>query len=220
VAELQVEAQQKVDDNNVEESISAFFTSKGHRPLPLDGISAEGKKPELAFTDGLNTTCLRVLRKSSLQARNKLLKAAMDSVSFTSTANKVYIALPKVYATILDAAVLREQGLGLMLYDERGVEEVLPPKLFEHRSESKPSLEIEQLKRRILALEKGVETLSSELIKIRSMKSLQLGPKSLEPNGPPVVGPSKPDLLPSFFEGNPWIDILSKRGREPEQVAG
>jgi hypothetical protein len=220
MAELQVATAGALAANRMKESLTNFFVSKGNQLLPLESISIEGKRPEMAFTDGLNTTYLRVLEKHDLPERNGLLKVALDSVSFTSMANRVYVALPKTHAAVLDAAILREHGLGLVIYDARGVEEVLPASLFEHRPEAKPSMEIEQLKRRISTLERTVETLSSELTRVKSMKPLLAGPRTSEHSGPAAPQPSKPDFLPSFFEDNPWVDILAKRGREPEQVAG
>lgn len=220
MAELQVATMRALAADGIVESLTDFFVSKGNRPVPPESISIEGKKPEIAFTDGLNTIYLRVLEKPDLARRNGLLKVAVDSVSFTSVANRVYVALPKTYAAVLDAAILREHGLGLIVYDARGVEEVLPASLFEHRSEAKPSMEIEQLKRRISTLERTVETLGSELTRVKSMKPLLAGPRTPEHDGPVAPEPSKPDFLPSFFEDNPWVDILAKRGREPEQVAG
>lgn len=219
MAEPQVATTRALAADGTIESLTNFFVSKGNRPVPPENLSIEAKKPEISFTDGLNTTYLRVLQKRDLTGRNGLLKVAVDSVSFTSVANKVYVALPKIYAAVLDAAILREHGLGLIVYDARGVEEVLPASLFEHRSEVKPSVEIEQLKRRISTLERNLETLSSELTRVKSMRPLP-APRPSEHDGPVVPEPSKPDFLPSFFEDNPWVDILAKRGREPEQVAG
>ncbi len=119
MAELKVAAVQMAGEENARESLQAFFSSRGSRPISLKGTPIDGSKPGLIFTDGVNTTYLRILERGNLQNRNGLLEAVVDSVSYTSVANKVYLALPKVYATVVDAAILQEKGLGLIVYDSR-----------------------------------------------------------------------------------------------------
>jgi hypothetical protein len=208
------------DEENLRESLQTFFSSRGNRLVPLKGIPIEGNKPGLAFTDGANTTYLRILEKPNLQNRNGLLEAALDSVSYTSVANKVYLALPKVYATVVDAAILRDKGLGLVVYDARAVEEVLPAQFFDHKqAEVKTDADIEQLRKRISALERTVDMLNNELSRIKSIRPLQPGSNSIQPGNLPSIESPNPDGLPSFFRDNPWVDILTKRGKEFEQVA-
>jgi len=209
-----------VGEENPRESLQAFFSSRGSRLIPRESIPIDGNKPELAFTDGLSTTYLRILEKTKLQGRNGLLEAVVDSVSYTSVANKVYLALPKIYAASVDAAILRERGLGLIVFDTRGVEEVLPARLFDHRlPETRPNVDIEQLRRRISDLERTVDMLNHELSKIKFIRPMQLDLKSIQPGDPTTIEPPNPDGLPSFIHDNPWVDILTKRGKEFEQVA-
>jgi len=202
--------------------LTEFFASKGQRPISRDTMPVrEEEKPDLAFTDGRTTTYLKVFDKDDLQNRNTLLQAALSSVSYIPVANRVYLALPKVQAAILDAAILRERGLGLVVYDSKGVEEVLPASLFEHETTStKTNVDLERLTSRISALERTVETLVSELSKIKSLRLEQLEVKRTRPESPTAFEPQKPERLPSFLQDNPWLDILSKRGREPDQFAG
>jgi len=208
-----------VGENTVEESLEAFFSSRGHRRVSQEKHN-EGKRGERLFTDGINTVYLRVLEVTGLDERNRLLETIADSVEQTSVANKVYLALPKLCATILDAAILREKGLGLMVYDSRGVEEVLPARLFDHTPpEPKNTLELEQLRRRISALEQTVEVLNSELSKIRSTRPMQLNTRTAQISAADTIEAQKPEVLPSFLQDNPWVDILARRGREVEQVA-
>jgi len=209
-----------VGEKRIDESLEAFFSSRGHRRISGENKHTERKKGELVFTDGVNTIYLRALEMNGLDERNRLLETIADSVAQTSVANKVYLALPKVCATILDAAILREKGLGLMVYDSRGVEEVLPARLFDHMPpEPKNTLELEQLRGRISTLEQIVEALNSELSKIRLTRPVQLNTKSTQISDADTTEPQKPDVLPSFLQDNPWVDILARRGREVEQVA-
>ena len=209
-----------VGEKTVDESLEAFFSSRGLRRILEGNRHRERKKGELVFTDGVGTVYLRVLELNGLDERNRLLETIADSVEQTSVASKVYLALPKLCATILDAAILREKGLGLMVYDSRGVEEVLPARLFDHTPpEPKNTLELEQLRRRISALEQTVEVLNSELSKIRSTRPMQLNTRTAQISAAHTIEAQKPEVLPSFLQDNPWVDILARRGREVEQVA-
>jgi len=202
--------------------LTEFFASRGQRAIPEDTISTGTKeKPDLAVTDGKTTTYLKVFRRDDLQERNTLLQVALGALSYTAVANRVYLVLPKVQAAVLDAAALRERGLGLLVYDLKTIEEVLPARLFEHGSVgTRPSADLERLRGRISALEQTVEALVSELSRIKSVKLEQLEVKGRRPETPAIAGPQRPQPLPSFLQDNPWLDILSKRGRESDQIAG
>lgn len=179
------------------------------------------EKPDLAFTDGRAATFLKVIDTTGLRDRNALLQAALGSVSCTRIANRVYLVLPKVHAAVMDAAILREKGLGLIVYDSKGVEEVLPPRFFDHDTADKePSPDLELLKRRISDLERTVESLTTELSKVKSLRLEQLETRKTRPESSAVAEPQRPERLPSFLEDNPWLDILSRRGSEPEKIAG
>lgn len=204
------------------ERLAEFFALKGQRPIAQDTMLAGAEdKPDLAFTDGRTTTYLKVFEKNGLEERNSLLQVALSAMSYLQVANRVYLVLPKVHAAIMDAAILRERGLGLIVYDSKEVEEVLPASLFEHDAKNaNPSADLERLKSRISALERTVETLASELSRVKSTKLEQLEARRTYPEVPASIGPQKPQPLPSFLQDNPWLDILSKRGRESDEIAG
>jgi len=211
-----------VAEEDIVGRLTGFFASRGQRSIPEDTISTgTEEKPDLAVTDGKATTYLKVFRRDDLQDRNTLLQVALRALSYTAVANRVYLVLPKVQAAVLDAAVLREKGLGLIVYDSKAIEEVLPARLFEHESVgARPSADLERLRSRISALEQTVEALVSELSKIKSVKLEQLEIKRTHPETPAIAGREKPQPLPSFLQDNPWLDILSKRGKESDQIAG
>ncbi len=206
----------------IDSRLTEFFASRGQRPVPRDKIPADGEeKPDMAFTDGRTTTYLKVFEKDDLEERNTLLQVALSAVAYIRVANRVYLVLPKVQASIVDAAILRERGLGLIVYDSKEVEEVLPATFFEHDvSGAKPSADLERLKSRISTLERTVDTLVSELSRIKSLKLEPLESRRTHQEIPITVAPERSQPLPSFLQDNPWLDILSKRGREPEQIAG
>jgi len=211
-----------VAEASITARLTEFFASKGQRPIPQDTISTgREEKPDLALTDGRITTYLKIFLRNDLQERNTLLEAALSAMSYTEVANRAYLVLPKIQAAVLDAAVIREKGLGLIVYDSKAIEEVLPAHIFEHNSASaKPSADLERLKSRISTLEQTVEALVSELSRIKSLKIEQPDVRRTHPETPAIARSQKPQPLPSFLQDNPWLDILSKRGREADQIAG
>lgn len=205
--------------NKVGEQIKEYFLSKGHRILSSSEFSNSVEGQNLAFSDGESVIFVRILSEEELADRNSLLNAALQSLSFVGKANKVYLALPKIYATILDSEVIQNRGLGLLVFDERKVAEVILPKFFELQAPITKKLmeEIEDLKglkNRVLDLERTVRSLTRELSRLKStevkIKELKL----------PAIEVPISTGLPSFFKDNPWVEILTRRGREPERAAG
>jgi len=198
--------------SSTEEKLKSYLMSKGMQPLPIDD-SLE-TKPNLSFQEGNGyKVFVKVPSREELQERNAILNLILNSTTFRKTANKVYLALPKIYASIIDGAIIQGQGLGLIIYDEKIIDEVIAPKIFEHKDSSnyQENLAIEQLVSRISQLEQTVQTLKFEISQL----------KSIRPTFGEAAKTEKiekiPDSLPSFFRDNAWLDILSKRGREPER---
>jgi len=113
--------------DSTEEKLKSYLVSKGMQPLPING-SFEGR-PNLSFQDGNGSRIfVKIASRDELEDRNAILSLVLRSVSFRQTANKVYLALPKIYASIVDGAIIQGEGLGLITYDEKTIEEVIAPK--------------------------------------------------------------------------------------------
>jgi len=125
----------------------------------------------------------------------------------------VYLALPKIYASTIDGAIIQGQGVGLIVYDEKTIEEVIAPKFFQHqasKSQENHAEEIEQLRSHLTQLEQTVQILKCEISQLKSIRPIEETTKTQKTE-------SVPESLPSFFRDNAWLDILSKRGKEPER---
>jgi len=198
--------------SEIKERIKEYFLTKGYRVLnSYDAVS--DVKPSIAFTDGKTTTLVKVLSKQELSDRNSLLNAALQASKLLGKADKVYLALPKIYSTILDGKIMQKHGLGLLVYNERKVVEAVPAKFFESNIPDLKKLikEIEDLKdlrNRVLELEQRVKLLVDEISRLKTVKTKVTEPK------PPPVEVSAPQELPSFLKDNPWLDILTRRGQE------
>ena len=157
----------------------------------------------------------------------------MDSIMRASAlagkASRTYLAIPKRAASIVDARLFEDRGIGLFTYDQRNVEEALPARYFEinaplpHNSENPAAAELEgeisELRSQFETLEKVVRELREEL---SSVKDNRLPERLVESFATTSVVPEIPVVnnLPTFFSGNPWIEILSRRGREEAAIAG
>jgi len=201
--------------SSTEEKVKSYLMSKGMQPLSID--ESLETKPNLSFNEANGCKVfVKIPSREELENRNAILSLILRATSFTRTANKVYLALPRTYAPIIDGAIIQEEGLGLIVYDEKAINEVIAPKFFEHQASSKSqenldvSQEIDQLGSRISQLEQTVQTLKSEISQLKSIRPLVEKSKTEKTE-------SVRDGLPSFFRDNAWLDILSKRGREPER---
>ena len=163
----------------------------------------------------------------------------LSSLRFEGT--QPYIAAPRLLCATLDSQILRSSGIGLLVYDERRIEEVIEPGSIQPSiqirqkqtlsNSDKPLLaELTELKSKYAELEQNISRMSAEF------KSIQMHAfTSTQPSHTPILEhldtfqPSttefqstlQEDSLPSFFANNPWLDVLSKRGRmEDPLVAG
>jgi len=200
--------------------IKEYFVRRGYRILSVDEVSSD-VKPSLAFTDGESTIYVKVFSEEELSDRNSLLDAVLQSLRLIEKANRVYLALPKIYSTILDGRILQRHGLGLLICGGSGVTEAIPARQHEisvheglRSDEMKMILdglhELRDLKRRVSELEETVKMLSEEISRLKSMR---VRVRAEEMKSPPV-SVKIPQELPSFFKDNPWLEILTRRGQE------
>lgn len=204
------------------------FLSKGYKE-----VRGKGSGKELLFEDGLHLTLVRILAKEDLSDRNAILRTIVSLNPREAKVNRAYLALPKRYVAALDGSILREMGIGIIAYDEGGVQEVMSAALFEKELESQRLEEaetlrydIDELRRLYTELRREVSDLGEELAELRrEVRSLKAENSTAKAMGmrkaePVVVKGSVAEgrELPSFFADNPWLDVLSRRGKE--DVAG
>jgi len=169
-----------------------------------------------------------ILEESDWTNRQAFLNSIMKATALAGKSNRTYIALPKNAASLTDARLFHERGIGLFTYDHRNLDEALPARYFELTSAAVPQTseaadlrfesEIRELRAQIDTLERTVHSLSEELM------SLRRAPSSAEPvetftstRTQSVIPPA--EGRPTFFAGNPWLEVLSRRGREETRIA-
>jgi hypothetical protein len=189
----------------------------------------------LSFMMDNERTLVCVLTITDVIQRNRIIETLLHVSSLRSEGIQAYIAAPRLLGATLDNEILRSSGIGLLLYDDRLVEETIKPGPtsratgISQASQSRSAdailiTELAALKLTCAELEKNMSRMRMEF------KSLQESAMSstTTPHGSDL--PQKlntlhcheatyqtvtvgEDTLPSFFSNNPWLDVLSKRGR-------
>lgn len=181
---------------------------------------------DLTFKNGNLIFSIEILSGEEILDKNAILNSALKAIERFEYSNKVYLALPKVYASIIEGEILQNHGLGLLTYDEKEVKEVIPAKLIEKKSIAKEDyakkleelqVELKKLKENYMILKGIVDSLKIEVSKLKagSIKTPLIKEEKVEVEAQPKIEASTTQL-PSFFKDNPWLEVLAKRGREPE----
>jgi hypothetical protein len=210
---------------NVRQRIRQRFTSVGfEESIVVDN----GPSPDMLFQSGDTSIRVVILDEPGWANRQAFLNSIMKATALAGKSNKTYLALPKSAASLTDARLFHERGIGLFTYDHRNVDEALPARHFEmatgavrqtregidHRLEN----EIRELRAQIDTLERTVHSLSEELMSLRRVPSAP-EPVDVFPSTPTLTTIDAVESLPTFFAGNPWLEVLSRRGREDPRIA-
>lgn len=203
------------------------FLSRGYHE-----VRHKGSDRELLFKEGLNLTLVRLVTRDELRDRNALLKAIVSLNPRDAKVNRAYLALPKRYVAALDGSILKDRGIGVIAYDEGSVQEVVPAVLFEREPESQHvdetetlRYDVDELRRLYTELRKEVMDLRVELTdlrrELRGLRTEEQTTVAVEERKERSRAAGKApgtqgSELPSFFADNPWLDVLSRRGREDD----
>ena len=184
--------------------------------------------PDLLFQAEGTSVHVIILDESLWADRQAFIDSVMKASTLAGKSSRTYLALPKSAASLTDARLFHERGIGLFTYDHKNVEEALPARYFEMTTTTASETdkaaadqfenEIRELRAQIDTLERTVQSLSEELMSLRRERSPA---ESLEVPPPVRVLPpvAAVDSLPIYFAGNPWVEVLSRRGREGARIA-
>jgi hypothetical protein len=206
----------------IEERLLHYFLAMGAQPVePLRNLPT-GLTVEL----GLDKVHIAVLKNDAFLERGKIIESIMDLLSGRHLANQIYLAAPRLLGTSLDAELFRSHGIGLLLFDERRIDETISPHSFPvHQSDASDQntnlglvTEVATLKSMYSEMQETVAKLHEDLKNLR--ESFCPAPSNSERIRRPQAPSHELSLtaasseLPAFFTNNPWLDVLSKRGRE------
>ena len=195
-------------------------------PEENDGIS---------FQLGAEKAHVLILKPEDLAERNAILDAILNLSALKYTHQLVYLAAPRIFGAGIDAIVFRSRGIGLLLYDERRIDEAVSAQPLESKQLASPSeqddrpvvAELATLKTMYFEMERTINQLRNDLTALHNRQHLHqdtLIPPSAQmiTTVPSFHVDHTPEgQLPSYFMNNPWLDVLSKRGTgEREPIAG
>jgi hypothetical protein len=191
-------------------------------------------QPGISFLLGAERVHVLILKPQDLSQRNVILDAVLNLSALRPTYQLVYLAAPRLFGASVDAEVFRSRGIGLLLYDERRIDEAVGAQTMPRASSSEASehpndvlvTELATLKSMYLEMERTVDQLRHDLASLHN-PNRQHGQRFELPEDTTelTTPPSFPDAsirsgeLPSYFINNPWLDVLSKRGNGREQIA-
>jgi hypothetical protein len=194
----------------------------------------------LTFISGGDRIYVVVLRAQDFAYRNGIIDTVLNLASLRNSYEFLYLAVPRLLGATIDAAIFRSHGIGLLLFDERRIDEAVAARAVQSTfvqvtsptGDGSIASELAALKSMYAEMERNLAKLHEDLRKFRDAPNKRETSSELNPEHvttPPMV-PGEPVFalpvferngLPSYFSNNPWLDVLSKRGRsENELIAG
>jgi hypothetical protein len=195
-------------------------------------MGAENTEPIEGHTEGLTLTLgservhITILTNEIFLQRGKMVESVISLASLKDSADRLYLAAPRLLGTTVEAGIFRSHGIGLLLFDDRRIEEIVSPQSFQqhqpaignHTRDQLLMTEIETLKsmyaemeRSVTALREDIRDYQQTISSITSSPERFMSPQAMAQQ--PAFVPEN-SHLPSFFTNNPWLDVLSKRGSE------
>ncbi len=216
------------------EIISRYYEAEGFYEVKWREEALSPGLGTLILSDGKHEIAVNILGEEDVRGRGELQEALIESEKLLEEYEGVVLAIPRRFSSAVDETVLIKYGLGLVIYDNMGVMEVISPKLRERRprtvedagkvrdsrneelvrlrSELSRVLKIlEEMEARMDRLEREQRTLLQRLREIEARepaetRKIEEAPRIREP-------PADSSQLPSYLRDNPWVRILSQRDR-------
>jgi len=175
---------------------------------------------------GSDKVHVAILMNDSFLQRGKIIETVMNLTFLKDSVTLVYLAAPRLLGTSIDANVFRSHGIGLLLFDDRRIDETVEPRSIQ-RPQPEPSAEkldatiateVQTLRSMYLDMERTVSRLREDLKAFQ--ENFNYPPSAPQRISQPPIFRQEPKFaggspeLPSFFSNNPWLDVLSRRGRE------
>jgi len=195
-----------------------------------------GSKGGVSFLIGGESIHVLILTPDALAHRNAIIDAVLSLTTLRSQYNLIYLAAPRLLGASIDASLFRSRGLGLLFFDERRIDEAVPPQLAQFApAAATPPIqdnavvdELATLKSMYRDMERTLNQLRDDLTNLRQLTPVQVeAPRISEPVPSAADQPIfthrrlESGPLPSYFTNNPWLEVLSRRGNgDQDRIAG
>ncbi|MCL7382846.1 MAG: hypothetical protein LZ172_00125 [Thaumarchaeota archaeon] len=219
----------------IEDIISSLLIDEGFYEISRNNGSMEVDS-QLILSDGKVEIAVNILSEDSCNSRSMVHETLIETLKLQNKYDGVILAVPRRYSKIIDESVLVKYGVGLIIYDMMGAEEIIPPRLNNNRKEkvedtrkntqNTPINEIALLRSEVSRITRILEEMEARLDRLeREQRILASRISELEKTKPSIIGEerisqvvkskastySSEEALPSYLRDNPWVDILSKR---------
>jgi hypothetical protein len=206
----------------VEERLRHYFLAMGGQvSAPLENAPSG-----LTVCIGHEKIHVAILESDTLLERGKIIETVICLAILRGSVDQLYLAAPRLLGTTVDAEVFRSHGIGLLLFDDRRIDEAVTAQSFRDRNTQRveqlnyPNLpaEVATLRSMYAEMERTIAKLREEVKSYHESITLA----TAIPENRPTQHFSHRETtftepeggLPSFFVNNPWLEVLSKRGRE------
>jgi len=223
-----------------EDMISAIYEDEGFYEVERGEDPESGYINRLVLSNGRKEIAVSILEEEVFTIRGAIQDALLQAEKLKNKFDGVVVAVPRRYQRAVDENVMSLHGLGLVIYDNLGAEEIIPPR-FQGRDESKKERAqeageksryieeemvklrielsklfraIEEIEIRINRLEKEQNRLGSRLSRVETQLNRLQRPAAAEIKTKTEKAEHRGDLgknLPTYLVDNPWINILSRR---------
>lgn len=213
----------------IEERLLHYFLAMGAQQIEPLTNAPKG----LSLRIGQDRTHVVIIDNEALTERNGIIQTILSLTSLRGVVDLVYLAAPRFLGATIDAGVFRSCGIGLILFDERRIEETLTPQPMQHfgpaetSRSSDPSLinELSALRTMCLEMQREIAQLRQDMKQLHRRPTPAPSPSLLRTPSDLLQNQNIVTIdhgqLPSFFANNPWLEVLSRRGRVEEgSVAG
>lgn len=213
--------------------ISALYMEEGFYEVERNEEAVEAAAGRLILSDGRLELAVNILDEDSCSSKAALHDALLEAERMAEKFDGVALAVPRKFQRAVDEGVLARHGIGLIIYDMMGAEEIVPPKMRRKGERGERVVEkvvggeelaalraevsrilriLEEFEARLDRLEREQRALASRLRKVEAERARREvgGRRVVVESAPKIQGKENPQL-PSFLQDNPWVDILSKR---------
>ena len=213
--------------------VATLYEEEGFYEVWRSEEAVLGAAGRLLLSDGGREIAVNILDEDSFMSKGALHDALLEAEKLLERYEGAVLAVPRRFQRAVDEAVLLRHGIGLVIYDSMGAEEVVPPRLREKpmiresapqtgkekiqgeelvklRSElSKLMRVLEELEARLDRLEREQRGLSVRLSRLEASRPIPEEAEPMEKASSPTPKPG--GALPSYLQDNPWVEILSRR---------
>lgn len=190
---------------------------------------------QIILSDGKLQIAVNILSEDSCNSKSIIHETLIETQKLQNKYDGVILAVPRRYSRIIDESLLIKYGIGLIIYDMMGAEEIVPPRInvnrrerienTQYNSEKSSVTEIALLRSEIAKIMRILEEMEARLDRLEKEQRLLAGminelgktnssistQRELAEATVSKLQSNSNDNLPSYLKDNPWLEILSKR---------